>query len=253
MKKILLVVCCAAALVSSVVRADALTAGQIADRNVAARGGLEAWRGVTSLTLSGQMEAGGKQDAKLPYVLTMKRPHRSRLELRFQNQTAVQVFDGVQGWKWRPFLGRDEVEDFTPAEIKSAAAASDLDGPLVDYAQKGTRLELKGIERVEGKDAYKIRMTRKDGTVRHVWIDARTFLDVKIEGDPRRLDGRRHDVAVYSRDFRNEGRLMVPHLLETMVEGVNQSHRLTIEKVAVNPKVDDTLFGKSSVNVASAR
>ena len=34
--------------------------------------------------------------------------------------TAVQVFDGQQGWKLRPFLGRREVEAFTPAELAQA-------------------------------------------------------------------------------------------------------------------------------------
>jgi len=38
-----------------------LTADQIINKNVAARGGLKAWRAVNSLTLSGQVEAGGRR------------------------------------------------------------------------------------------------------------------------------------------------------------------------------------------------
>jgi outer membrane lipoprotein-sorting protein len=165
----------------------------------------------------------------------------------------VQVFDGTQGWKWRPFLGRNEVEAFTSAETKSAAAAAELDGPLVDFAKKGSSLELKGVEAVEGKDAYKLKLTLKDGTAKHVWIDKKTYLDVKIEGDPRRMDGKVHSVAIFSRDFRKEGGLMVPHILETAVEGVAQTHKMTIDKVAINKSVDDALFGKSRVAVASAQ
>ena len=52
------------------------------------------------------MDAGGKTETKLPFVFTMQRPNKSRLELRFEDQTAVQTFDGTQGWKYRPFLGR---------------------------------------------------------------------------------------------------------------------------------------------------
>src|SRR5262252_7634362 len=91
---------------SAALAAD-LSASEIADKNVAARGGLQARRAVTSMTMAGDMEAGGKENTKLPFTWTMKRPHKSRLEIKFQDQTAVQVFDGVQGWKVRPFLNRN--------------------------------------------------------------------------------------------------------------------------------------------------
>jgi outer membrane lipoprotein-sorting protein len=253
MKTKLSIAACLVSLMTSAALADTLTAAQIADRNVAARGGANAWRAVTSLTLSGQMDAGGQQEAKLPYVLTMKRPHKSRLELRFQDQAAVQVFDGSQGWKWRPFLGRNEAEPYSSAEAKSAAAAAELDGPLVDYAKKGTAIALQGMDKVEGSSAYKLKLTMKDGSARNLWIDAKTFLDVKIEGEPRRMDGKLRNVFVYSRDFRKEGGLTVPHVLETAVEGIAQTHKMTVEKVAVNPPVDDGMFGKATLQVASSR
>jgi outer membrane lipoprotein-sorting protein len=252
-KRLLTVAVCIGSLAAFPVLADGLTAEQVAVRNVAARGGPEAWRAVTSLTLSGQMDAGGKQETKLPYVLTMKRPHKSRLELRFQDQTAVQVFDGAQGWKWRPFLNRNEVEEFTAAEAKSAAATAQLDGPLVDYAKKGTTVELNGMEAVEGNQAYKLKLTMRDGGTKYIWVDAKTFLDVKIEGEPRRLDSKWHSVAIYSRDFRREGSVIVPHLLETAVDGFAGTHKMTIDKVVVNPRIDDAQFGKAMIQVASSR
>jgi len=221
-----------------------LTAAQIADRNVSARGGLAAWRAVNALTLSGQLDAGGKQPTKLPFVATFKRPHKERLELRFEEQTALQVYDGNAGWKVRPFLGRNEVEPFSAAEAKSAAASTELDGPLVDYARKGTHVELLGTEPVEGHRAYKLKLTMKDGSERRVWVDASSFLELKIDGEPRMLDGKMHKVAVYYRDYKREGGLMIPHVLETAVEGVKKTHAMTIDKVAINPPADDALFAK---------
>jgi len=38
-----------------------LSAAQIVERNVAARGGLQAWRAVQTMSYSGKMDAGGKQ------------------------------------------------------------------------------------------------------------------------------------------------------------------------------------------------
>ncbi|WP_196766802.1 outer membrane lipoprotein-sorting protein [Burkholderia territorii] len=227
------------------------SAAQIVERNVAARGGLQAWRTVNTLTMSGLMEAGGKKNTALPFVMTMKRPHKSRVEVRFNGQTAFQVYDGAQGWKVRPFLGRDEVEPFTPAEAKSAAQAAELDGPLVDYASKGSTVQLIGSETVEGHRAYVLKVTTKERAERRVWIDAATYLELKIDGDPRVLDGRMHGVSVFFRDFRKEGGIVVPHTLETAVAGVKGTHKLTIDHVAVNQPVDDASFGKPQLGAAT--
>jgi outer membrane lipoprotein-sorting protein len=223
-----------------------LTAAQIVDRNVAARGGLEAWRGVGALTMAGKLEAGGKKNSALPFVMSLKRSHKSRLEIRFADQTAVQVYDGAQGWKVRPFLGREEVEAFSAAETKSAMSWQELDGPLVDYAGKGTKVELAGTEAVEGRNAYKLKLTLKGGEQRHLWIDAANFLELKIDGEPRKIDGKLRNVAIYYRDYAAERGLTVPHTLETVVEGVKQAipHKMNIEKVTINPPLDDALFAK---------
>lgn len=228
----------------------ALPVAEIVDRNVAARGGLAAWREVTSLTMTGEMDAGGKQDTRLPFVMSMKRPRKSRLEVKVQDQTAVQVWDGRQGWKVRPFLNRNEVENFTAAEARSAAAAAELDGPLVDFAKKGTKVELAGTEVVEGKNTYKLTLTPKGGEKRHLWIDAQSFLEAKIEGDPRRMDGRMRPVAVFYRDFRLVGGLQFPHTMETVVETVAGSHKMTIQAIKVNPPLDDSLFARPKLAAA---
>ena len=229
-----------------------LSAAQIAERNVAARGGLKAWQAVRALQMSGEMDAGGKSDAKLPFALFLKRPHKSRLELTFAGKNAVQVYDGTQGWKLRPFLNRDDVEPFNPNELQAAASTAELDGPLVDYAAKGTRIELAGTEKVEGKKAYKLKLTLKNGEQRFLWVDAGTFLDTKISGDPRKLDGRPHQVAIYSRDYRTVDGLKIPFVQEAVVDGVKQSHKIVIKAVVVNPPLRDALFAKPTVAMARA-
>jgi hypothetical protein len=256
MRRALLLITCATSLAAPLAyaaepkRAAGLTAAQIVEKSVAARGGLEAWRAIGALTISGEMDAGGKDDPMLPFVLSLKRPQKSRLEITFAGKKAVQVYDGTRGWKLRPFLNRDEVEPFTAAELKSAASSVALDGLLVDWRKKGTRIELAGTERVEKKKAYKLRLTLKDGQQRFVWIDAKTFLEAKSTGEPRKLDGRMHNVAIYSRDYRAVGGVKVPFAVETVVDGVKQSHRIVVKSVAVNPALDDALFAKPAVAVA---
>jgi len=269
-----------------------LSAAQIVDKNVAARGGLQAWRAVQTMTLAGKRGAGGNQRAtlqvpssgpvsasagrpsrpvlpqrpvdevQLPFVMQLRRPRKMRFELQFNGQTAVQVFDGTNGWKLRPFLGRRVVEPYTADEMKTTSMQADLDGPLVDYGAKGTKIELAGMDQVEGRGTYKLKLTLKGGEAMHVWIDAQTFLEVKMEGQPRRLDGVDHPVEVYLRDYRPVNGLQVPFLLETRVLAVAKTvlglkdppvppERTIIDRVVVNPKLDEALFSKPEVAVAS--
>ena len=242
-----------------------LTAAEIVDRNTAARGGLAAWQAVKTLSWSGKMDAGGNNEprfqapgmppppppskvaaeqAQLPFTLEMQRGRKSRLEIIFNGQTAVQVYDGTQGWKLRPFLNRKDVEPYTAEELKIAASQADLDGVLTDYAAKGTKVELAGTDMVEGKEAYKLKLTLKSGEVRHEWIDATSFLEVKVEGTPRRLDKKVHAVAVYLRDYKAVNGLQIPHLIETVVEGVQRTEKIHIDKVAVNPPLAASRFTK---------
>jgi len=267
-----------------------LSASAIVDRNVAARGGLQTWRAVKTMSFAGKLTAGGNQrntipvpvpdrgprqksgkvtlpvrpseEVQLPFVMDLKRTRKMRMELQFNGQTAIQVFDGSNGWKLRPFLNRKEVEPYTAEEMKSSSTQADLDGYLIDYSAKGTKIELEGNEKVEGLDAYKLKLTTKDGQAIHVWINAQTFLEAKIEGQPRRLDGVYHPVEIYYRDYKSVRGLQIPHVLETRVlpasnasaaaakAGPVQAEKIVIEKVEVNPELEESLFTKPQIGAA---
>jgi outer membrane lipoprotein-sorting protein len=238
--------------------APSLTAEQIIERNVAARGGLAAWHGVQALTLRGHMDLGGQNNIEAQFVSEMKRPRKLRFELDIRGQKAVQIYDGVHGWKIRPYLNRSDAEPYSPEEEQRAAEMQDLDGALIDYKAKGTKVKLVGTEAVEGHDAYKLELTLKNGSIRHDWVDAKTFLEVKVEGLPRRLDGRWHPVETYYRDYRTVNGLAIPYVLETAVQGVRPprgvraTHKIIVEKVELNPKTDDMDFVKPQVPASAA-
>lgn len=248
----------------------------IAQKNAAARGGLEAWRKVKTLSLTGTLEAGRPRDQRklaesylkqaqqtkadlrraalakpgaeekavqLPFVMELRRPRQSRLEVRFKGQSAVQVYDGKKGWKLRPWLGRKDAEPYSEEELRLAAQQSDLDGPLLDAAAKGNKVELEGQEPVDGHAAYRLKVTTPGGEVRRVWVDTQTYLDVRVDGT-RKLDGAPRRLLTTFRDYRSVGGLLVPHLLETTVDGAPGSEKIVVERVALNPALDDARFSK---------
>ena len=227
--------------------AQAITADQVIEKNIAARGGLKAWQEVGSMTMTGKMDAGSKQNVQLPFVMKLKRPRMSRIEIDFAGKTAVQVYDGTNGWKVRPFMGRNEVESYTAAETRTAAEEAGLDGYLMNHDAKGIKVEMAGTDLIEGRNAYKLKLTLNDGQVRNLWVDAQTFLEVKIEGTPRRLDGKMHNVETYYRNYTPVSGLLIPFVLETAVEKVQPTRKITFEKVILNPKLDDNAFTKPEI------
>ncbi len=250
-------------------------ARELAERNAAARGGLDAWRRVRTMSLAGHLEAGVPRDpvkladaylkarhqsragarratlkaaeppaqAQLPFTLELRRPHATRLEVEFKGERAVQVYDGQRGWKLRPFLGRHEVEPFTDQELKVSAEQGWLDGLLIDAQAKGNTLALEGTDTVEGQEVKRIKVTLAGGQVRRVWVDPKTALEVRIDGT-RHLDGKERQIFTYFRDWRAEDGLLVAHTLETVVDGVPGSEKIRVERVALNPELADARFSR---------
>jgi len=224
-----------------------LTAEQIVQKHVTATGGLEAWHNLRSVVFEGQMDAGAQPARQLPYVLKQTRGHKSRLELTVGEQTAVQIYDGQKGWKVRPFTNRSEVETMTPAELAASAAAAmdDIDGPLVDSAQKGYKISLVGTSLIKGHGAYQLKITAKSGESRNVWLDGESFMTLKIDGTPRTLDGRKHPVSIYYSDYHADKGLSFAHEQETVVEQSKAAPtKLTVTKVRVNEAIDPSAFQK---------
>jgi hypothetical protein len=128
--------------------------------------------------------------------------------------------------------------------MKIAAGQQALDGALINYAAKGTTVALDGAETVDDRPTYKLKLTLKNGEVRHLWIDAQTFLDAKVEGAPRRWDGKMRSVATYFHDYKPVNGLMIAHRLETRIEGVAGAENVYVEKVALNPPLPADTFAK---------
>ena len=218
-----------------------MTADQIVRKNVEARGGLAAWQKVSTMTMTGQMDLG--KGVQAPYTIELKRGRKVRVELVFEGKTAVQVYDGTNGWKVRPFLGHADAEPFTAEEASKAAGDADIDGLLIGYAERGTKIKLEGVEPVEGHDAYKVQVTLKNGQQRDVWVDKATFLELKIDGT-RTVNGKQRNLSTYFRDYRTVDGVKIPFKYETAVDGVKTTDSIVVEKVTVNDKLDDSMFAK---------
>jgi hypothetical protein len=226
-------------------RSLAKTAAEVIDRNVAARGGLDAWRKVDTMVWLGHLEHGGREVQRIPFVMTLKRPNLTRFELKEQFNQFTRIFDGAHGWKLRPGAdGRPETKAFSPEEVKFARTEFVVDGPLIDYQAKGVTADLDGIDTVDGRKAYRLSLKLLSGGERKVWIDTKTNLDSRYDRPATNPLKPGAPVSVYYRNYADADGVQVARSIETGVDagGAVAGDKLVIDRVLVNPKLDDGTF-----------
>ena len=228
----------AGALIS--VAAVAQTVDEVIAKNVAARGGLERIKAVKSAVFTGRMSMGEGMEA--PIVLKWKRPDRVRMEFTIQGMTGVQAYDGATGWQIMPFLGKNDAETMTAEDLREVQEQADaFEGPLVDYAAKGHQAELLGKEPVEGTEAYKVKLTKKNGEVTTYYLDAEAFLEIKTEAKRTRR-GQEMEFESAVGDYKEVGGILFPHSIEVRPKGAPAGQTITIDKIELDGEIADGEF-----------
>ena len=217
----------------------AQTADEIIAKNIQARGGLDKLKSVQTIKATATMAMGPGMEA--PGLLIQKRGNLARLEFTVQGLTAVQAYDGKNAWQIMPFTGKKDPELMSADEAKEVEEMADVDGPLVDYKSKGHQVELLGKEKVEGTDAYKLKVSLKNGDVLTVYIDADSFLTIKEE-TKRTVRGTEQVVESAIGDYKEVDGLVIPFAIESGVKGSQEREKLTITKIELNVPADDSIF-----------
>jgi len=221
------------------VPASAQTVDEVIAKNLEARGGLDKIKAVQSMKLTGKMTVGPGIEA--PVTLELKKPSSVRLEITFQGNTGVQAYDGKTGWGISPMAAKKDPEPMSADDLKDMDEQADMDGPLVDFKAKGHSVVLMGKEKVEGSDAYKLKLTLKTGDIRTIYIDADSYLELKTEAR-RTVRGSEIDTESVSSDYKEVGGLILPYTIQQGAKGQAQKQTITVEKIELNVPIDDARF-----------
>ncbi|RQS75624.1 hypothetical protein DID96_04265 [Burkholderia sp. Bp8963] len=237
--------CAAAALCAcEQIPGQGLSADQVVEKNIAARGGLDAWRNIQTMVWSGHVDSANSPVRDMPFILAMKRPNKTRFEITVYNQKAVRVFDGHEGWKLGARSGGGaNVRPYTVDELTSARDEQVIDGLLIDHDAKGVGVTLDGVDQLDGHSAYRLAVKLPSGAIRHLWIDGQTFLDVKADRQVRSPRGVVTVEMTYSNYKRIDG-LQIPLKIESGAAASPNKDTLFIDKVTLNPPLDDMIFAR---------
>jgi hypothetical protein len=227
--------------------AHAQTVDEILSKVYAARGGLDKIHAVKAERVSGHLSFPGQEGQETitgPFVVELKRPLKMHMQVTIQDLTMVRVYNGKGGgWANNPFAGKVNPEAMSAEDIETITDESDFDGPLVDYKLKGNQIELVGKEKVGDKDVWRLKLTPKIGEVRYYLFDANSFLLLKWEGK-RMIDGQKVPTESVFSDYREVDGLKYAFEIDTGASAAEISQKLTIEKIELNPQIDEADFAK---------
>ncbi|MGB5160788.1 MAG: hypothetical protein WBP10_13095 [Thermoanaerobaculia bacterium] len=229
--------------------AEELTLDQVLANHYDALGGLDAIKGMETATFVGRMAMG--PGAEAPFKMFFKRPMRARLEFTMQGMTGIQAYDGEAAWMVMPFMGKSDAEVMADDQAKNMQEQADIDGPLVDWQEKGHKVELIGLEDVDGTEAYKIKVDLANGDVRYHFLDSEYFITIKQEGKTT-MQGNEVEFETILSDYKEVGGLMFPHSIESKPMGAPAGQVITIDEIEVGIEVSDDLFAMPAPTAEAA-
>ena len=228
----------ALALVASItVAAQAQTVDDIVAKNLKAKGGAEKWKSIQTMKMSGKVTTQG---IELPMTVMAKRPNLMRQEMTLQDKKIVQSFDGTTVWVINPMMGSDTAQEMTGPQADMAKSQADFDGDLVDYKTKGTTIDLIGQETIDGTKVYHLKVTRKNGTTRELFLDADTGIDVRTISTMEQ-NGQQATITSDLSNYQNVEGVMVPFSVKQSLNGTPIA-QMTIDKVEFNVPIENSLF-----------
>ncbi len=202
-------------------------------------GGMEAIQAVHTLRRAGKFTGDGGFEAAV--VQENKRPNKVRREFSLQGMTAITAYDGTTGWKIEPWQGKKDAEALSEDEMKQMVEDADFDEPLVNYRQKGHKVEFLGMEQVEGTDVFKLKVTLASGDVRYYYLDTDYYVPIKIEMK-RTIRGAEQEFETSLGDYKPVAGWYLPYSIESGVKGSPFTQKVTFETIEANVAIDDGGF-----------
>jgi len=242
MRKLLLTLAGLAALAAPL---PAQTADEIIAKYLTNVGGMDKIQAVTTLRRTGKIVLGGGFEAGV--IQESKRPNKLRQEFVFQGMTGVNAYDGKTGWKIEPWQGKKDPEALSEEEMKQIVEDADFDEALVNYRQKGNKVEFAGTEQVEGTDVYKLKVTLASGDLRYYYMDTDYYVPIKID-IKRMIRGAEQEFETTLGDYKAVAGWYLPYSIETTRKGSEDTQKITFDRIEANVPVDDGRFAKPGRN-----
>jgi hypothetical protein len=225
-----------AGLAFATLNVSAQTADEIVAKNIEAMGGAAKLATLTSVKKTATMSAQGQD---FPGTITIDHMKGFRLDLEIMGTSNYQIITPTKTSMFFPIQQMTEPKAGTDEEIKEAQGALDIHSALYNYKENGTTVELVGDDKVDGADAYKLKVTKKSGKSSFYLIDKKSNRVVKTISKGKGPDGTEQDVETPYGDYKQNADGYWFAYTTSMQGGMVA---VTFEKIETNIKVDESIF-----------
>jgi hypothetical protein len=217
----------------------AQTVDELIQKNIEAKGGMEKIKAIHSVRMKGKLMGDGGFTAAISQE--NQRPNLVRETFSLQGMTAVQAYDGANGWQIQPFGGHKDPELMGEDSLRDLLLDADFDGPLVDYKEKGNTVEYLGHDVVDGDDALRLKVTQKNGDIIYYFLDPDTFLEIRKEVQEFIRGSVRESVTEMG-SYKPVNGVMYPYSVSQGSKANPAQQTTTIEKIEVNLPLEKADF-----------
>jgi hypothetical protein len=220
----------------------AQTADDLVAKNLAARGGADKLRTIRTMLITGTISFG---DASSPITVQARRPSQIREDFKVQGNEVTRAYDGTTGWESEKGGEQSKVDALTGGEADNIReeAENAIEGPLLDYAKKGNKLEALGHDTVAGKRVDKLKITTHVGTSITQFLDATTHLEIHEEIE-RTVNGKLMMIVEDVGDYRDVGGVKFAHRFVSGPKENPQMTTLQVEKMQLDVPIDASIFAR---------
>jgi hypothetical protein len=216
------------------------TAEEIVNKNVKAMGGKDKLNAIKSMKMSGKLKVQGME---LPMTMYLKKPNTMRSETTVQGMNIISAYESKSktGWMINPLSGDKKAQKMNQEQTTEMEDTGDMMvGPLTNYKEKGSTVELIGKEDMEGTEVFKIMLTKKNKDVVYYYIDASTFLILK-ETSKVKFQDKEIEAETYYSNYKTINGITLATTSEQKSGGQLQE-QITMDKIEFDVPMDDALF-----------
>lgn len=213
-----------------------LSAQQILDNYIKVIGGKDALQKVTSISMTGNMEAMGQS---LPLVSKKMAPNKELFQISMGgNPVMKSVYDGTTGYQ----MQMGQKQDMSADDINDKKAVKGLFEQLY-YIAPDYKLQVKGIEKAGTEDAYVVLITLPSGKVRTEYYDVKTGYLVKAS-ETTKENGQEISQTMEFSDYKKTGDISIPYKIVLTVASPVGSQELVmkINEAKLNEGVTEADF-----------
>jgi len=156
----------------------------------------------------------GRMGQDFHFEIWQQRPNKYRMEVDIQGQKMIQMYDGEKAYFVAPWTGSLEPQVMGETETDQMKEQADMDGDLWNWKEKGSQLTLEGSEEFEGAEVFILKLIKKNGDQKTIYLDGDSYLPIKISSKVQ-MQGAETEMEVFMSNYKEVNGMLMAHYIET--------------------------------------